>query len=118
MVPAYARMHAGTPCATITACVPFAMVPPLKNSQTQPATPGKATGRISLALLTRMNPLWAPRHRHMGHARAEGRPGIGREGALVRSVLRSAVAARSFGGGPRRTSVHSNDLSDSPYRRP
>jgi len=56
MVPAYARMHAGTPCATITACVPFAMVPPLRNSQTQPATPGKATGRISLALLARMNP--------------------------------------------------------------
>jgi len=43
------------------------------------------------------------RHRHMSHARAEVRPSIGREALTrraARSVLRSAVAARAFGGGP------------------
>jgi hypothetical protein len=57
--------------------------------------------------------------------RSEGAPvRVGQAGSpaaraitLARSVLRSAVAARAFGGEPA-NSVHSNDLSDSPCRPP
>ena len=45
----------------------------------------------------------SPHGPRQGRGQAQYRKGS----ALVRTVLRSGVAARSFGGGPRRTSVHS-----------